>query len=184
MNEACKAAMEKHGLTVKAIFVPFSQSRNAAEKSPSLNWRVSLYKGERLILSGDYSAGCAHCPAYKLSVKQAGSQNSVMRDSLIRAECETGRPHFPAADGRPVPRVLAYREPIMPDPCDVFHSFLSDGEAIDAGSFESWAADYGYDEDSRKAFAAYNACIQTGLALRSALGEAALSELREAFAEY
>jgi hypothetical protein len=72
----------------------------------------------------------------------------------------------------------------MPDPCDVFHSFLLDGEAIDAGSFESWAADYGYDEDSRKAFAAYNACIQTGLALRNALGEAALSELREAFAEY
>lgn len=174
MNEACKAAMEKHGLTVKAIFVPFSQSRNAAEKSPSLNWRVSLYKGERLILSGDYSAGCGHCPAYKLSVKKAGSQNSVMRAEMIRYECENGK-----AYGRFVPGA-----PIVPDACDVFHSFLSDGEAIDAGSFGSWAADYGYDEDSRKAFAAYNACIQTGLALRSALGEAALSELREAFAEY
>lgn len=181
-NEACKAAMEKHGLTVKAIFVPFSQSRNAGEKSPSLNWRVSLYKGDKLILSGDYSAGCGHCPAYKLSVKQAGGRNSIMRDDLIRAECETGVPHLPAPSGAPWRSVG--QPPIMPDACDVLYSFLSDGTAIDAGSFESWAADYGYDEDSRKAFDIYNACVQTGLALRSALGETALSELREAFSEY
>jgi hypothetical protein len=174
MNDMCKAMLEKHGLTVKATFVPFSQSRNAGEKQPTLNWRVLLYKGDKVILSADYSAGCAHCPAYKLSVREAGSQNSIMRAEMIRYECENGKAYGKFLPGKP----------ILPDPCDVFYSFLSDGEAIDAGSFESWAADYGYDKDSRKAFAMYNECIQTGLSLRSALGEVALSELFDAFSEY
>ena len=49
----------KHGATMTAEFIPFSQSRNKGDKSPSLNWRVTIQRNGRAVLTTDYSAGCA-----------------------------------------------------------------------------------------------------------------------------
>jgi len=56
---------------------------------------------------------------------------------------------------------LAQAKPQAPGPADVLHSVLSDAEAC-GQSFESWCGDFGYDTDSRKAFATYEACQRNG----------------------
>ena len=56
--------IEALGLTVESVFIPFSQSRNKNEKHKSLNWRVTVKRNGRDVLTTDYSAGIIHCPSY------------------------------------------------------------------------------------------------------------------------
>lgn len=158
-------------ITLAATFVPFSVSRNKGEKDPSLNWLVTLRYNGRDVITTDYMQGCGHCPAYKDPTIFPGAERK--RDQYttvnrIRQECETGR----YSAGRRLPL-----DP--PDVADVLHSLLMDGSAIDSGSFADWCSEYGYDEDSIKVRAMYDACLQIGLRLRAAFGDKTLSELRE-----
>lgn len=57
-------AIASLGLTVESVFVPFSRSRNKAEKNPSLNWKVTIKRNDREVLTTDYMAGMGHCPNY------------------------------------------------------------------------------------------------------------------------
>lgn len=167
------AMVSGFGLTMESVFVPFSQSRNKGDKLPSLNWRVTLKHNGRAIIETDYMAGCAHCPAYNASIKELGPRDSLMRTRAIAFECEQGRRH-----------AMVGKRNIEPNVFDVIHSLLMDGDAIDYSSFEEWADNYGYGADSRKAEAIYRQCLEYGLKLRNALGDTALSTLREAFQDY
>jgi hypothetical protein len=181
-REILAAAMEKHGLEIRSVFVPWSASRNKGEKDPSLNWKVTLRRRGRMaqterecngfdILTADYMAGCGHCPSYVPSFRPV----SIDQRDAIRHECETGRQFV----------VGGYKgKPIRPDACDVLHSLLMDAEAIDCATFEEWADNFGYDADSRSAEATYRACLEIGLKLRAGLGDAALAELRDAARDY
>lgn len=160
------------GLTVDSVFVPFSQSRNKDSDHKSLNWRVTIKRNGREILTTDYSAGVAHCPAYKDST--LGRQDSVDRVRAIAQQCETGRNGKPGRPG----------EWIRPDSVDVLYSLVMDSNVIDSGGFESWAADYGYDPDSRKAESIYRECLEHALKLRAWIGGENLDALREAFQDY
>ncbi len=62
-KQKAQAAIEVLGLTMEAKFVPFSQSRNKAEKHKSLNWIITIKRNGRDVLTTDYGAGCGHCPA-------------------------------------------------------------------------------------------------------------------------
>ncbi len=179
-KESIEEVAAELGLTMKADFVPLSKSRNAGEKYPTLNWKVTIQKGGRSIIETDYSAGIAHCPAYNASVKQLGHKNSVMRDGYIRRECETG--HRALLVVGSVGQSMGM--PIMPEFASVLHSLVSDAGAIDYSRFEDWASDYGYDTDSRKGEATYRTCLEFGLKLRNALGEDGLATLRSAVQDY
>lgn len=169
------------GLTMEAVFVPFSQSRNKGEKNPSLNWRVTLRRNGRDILTTDYGAGYGHCPAYKLSVKEGGSHNSITRMELILAECERGRVVYP---GNYTGKFHAIGKPIMPELADVLYSLCMEADAIDSPTFEEWAEDFGYDVDSRSAEKTYRACLETALKLRAGLGDDGLHKLRDVCQDY
>lgn len=172
---AIDATIATAGLTVSAVFVPFSQSRNKAEKNPSLNYRVTIQRNGRDVMTTDYMMGSGHCPAYKLSMKDAGHANDIVRKKMIREECETGRAY----------RYFGKGPAILPDTRDVLHCcIILDADTINYRDFAEWASEYGYSEDSRKAEAIYRACLAHGLALRSALGDDHMRALREAFAEY
>lgn len=171
------------GLTVDAVFVPFSQSRNKDKAHRSLNWRFTLKRNGRDVLTGDYSAGEGHCPSYNVKTPRAWDRPEKMwKPSIVEFETETG---FKA-------RWFTYLSgfsrdhaaPILPDPISVIWSCLMDADAIDHPSFESWAADYGYDSDSRTAKATYRTCLNTGLKMRAALGDDGLRQLRDAFQDY
>lgn len=168
------------GLTIESAFVPFSQSRSKGEKMPNLNWRVTLKKGERAIVTCDYSAGQAHCPAYQRERDMPGYWDDKgkkwARDRMIAIECETGfrAKHSTYMQGSPMRKF-----PILPDSVDVISSLCMDSSVLDHATYESWASEFGYDPDSRKGETIYRECLAHALALRAAIGDAELSELSE-----
>ena len=187
-----KAFAEKHGLTIEADFIPWSLSRNAPKPNSkdenerkgwlSLNWQVLIKRGAYVVAETTYSAGSGHCPASKTFSKD----NKREREAAVREECESGRRvarvQLWACDAKFIHQRTAANS--KPDLCDVLASLALDASVLDAASFEDWAADLGYDTDSRKAEVIYRECLKTALRLRSSLGEAALSELLEAAQDY
>ena len=102
-----------HKITVESVFVPFSQSRSKDQDTPNLNWKVTVKRDGRDVLTTDYSAGLAHAPGYNaprlpanftphnFKYRKAGggytyrtaTQGEALRqyqDALARAECESG----------------------------------------------------------------------------------------------
>jgi hypothetical protein len=171
-KQAILDEMKAQDLTVTSEFVPLSRSRNAAEKRLTLNWRVTLKRGDRTILTTDYSAGCAYAPSYR-------QRMTADVDAAVRWECEHGKKAKEWLNG-----VFIGGAPIKPDACDVIYSLTLDSDVLDAGGFKEWAANLAYDTDSRKAEAIYRACLDIALKLRVGLGEGALERLRKACADY
>jgi hypothetical protein len=182
-------------LSIAVKFVPWSQSRNKNEDNKSLNWTVTVKRLRRRpstpesghmltldnnyfdVLTTGYTARCGHCPAYKNPVKFGdGRTDKYLTDKRIATECETG--FRVDSFGRPTTKA------ILPDTIDVLYSLVMDSDVLGAGGFEDWAANYGYDVDSRKAESTYRACLENALKLRAALGDDGLSKLREAFQDY
>lgn len=195
--------MAKHGITVESVFVPLSMSRNANTKDErgnqvhSLNWKVTLCRNGKPILTSDYGAGMGHCPSY--NSKPAPAWNRPVRfwtAAICEWECENGfRAEFTTWKGfvkKPALRSEADIEagrknsyyPILPEPADVVSSLMLDAGVLDAGSFEEWASNYGYDTDSRKAETIYRECLEIALQLRAGLGNSIMEELAEAAQDY
>jgi hypothetical protein len=57
--------------------------------------------------------------------------------------------------------------PKKPDPAEVLGRVCADYTSTINASFEEWADDFGYDQDSRKAFRIYEDCQALGLKLRA-----------------
>lgn len=177
------AAIAALGLTVKADFVPFSQSRNKAEKSPSLNWRVTVQRNGRDLLTTDYSAGIGHCPSYNVKPSPHWNRPDRMwRGELCAFECESG---FKARGFTSWGGFTSDREkPILPNPLDVLYSLHMDADVLNYATFEDWAETFGYDADSRSAEQTYRACLEIALKFRAALGEDGLAQLANIFQDY
>jgi hypothetical protein len=182
-----EAVIAELGLEVRSVFVPWSKSRNFKEGvkvgERTLNWKISVvqWRGdrERVVLSGvDYSAGIAHCPAYK----KYGYERVLAMDGATAIEYETehGRRSFRIDSLGHASGAVA----LLPDPCDVLSSLALDSDAIDYPTFEEWADNSGYDPDSRKGEAIYRQCLETALNLRAGLGEEGLRKLWEAAQDY
>lgn len=99
-------------------------------------WRVS-FKGSRIDFSTEYFTGIGHRETVRgfKAISMPGSQ-------MVKGHWQASKPVAPSAAG-------------------VLHSLMMDGRAID-DSFIVWCEDFGYDTDSRKALATYEACCETG----------------------
>jgi len=164
---------------------PLSPGANSAERNNraralrngwrSLNWKVRLVRTTgaphatikpRPIWESEYSAGEAHCPAYK--DKGLGTRDSHDRSNAIDSECETGRVYrfSPGLGGG-----YATAKPINPDSVDVFASIVRDAQdALDSGGFEEWAENLGYSSDSRHAEKIFRECVESALKLTAGIG--------------
>lgn len=162
------------GVEVTSQFVPWSQSRNKAEKHPNLNWIVTVSKDGRDILATDYSAGVAHAPSYK----KFGA-SSLVGEEAVRKECETGRISRVLDSG--FVQTLANKSLPPPDAKDVLSCLILDASVLNNASFEDWASEYGYNKDSRSAEEIYRTCLDTALKLKNGLGESVFAQMQEAF---
>lgn len=166
-------------VSYSAEFVPQSRSRKKGEKNPTLNWRVTIVQrtGVQRSLSVDYSQGIGHVPGY-------APRSPRMSDAILAKQ----RQQEHAAETGRYPRALATYAPPVPLPvpafADVLHCLILDTDVLDAGGFEQWATDYGYDPDSRAAESIYRQCIETSLQLRALLGDTRIAELRVLFQDY
>ncbi len=170
-----ESTMKAHAIAVKSEFVPWSRSRDfkpAKTTSKTLNWRVTVTKDGRDILTTDYSAGIAHAPSYKQPF-----QLTTANAERLEFEVEHGR----VAKGE---HSLYGGKAINPDACDVINSLCLDSGVLDHPTFESWASDYGYDTDSRKAEVVYQTCLDIALKLRNGLGDDTLQALTEACQDF
>jgi len=75
--------------------------------------------------------------------------------------------------------------PSEPELADVLCCIVWDAQSVMFGqTFEEFASDYGYDEDSRRAEKCYNACREAHYALIRLCGNEGLEELQELFIDY
>ena len=166
-------ALEALGLSLKATFVPFSQSKHAKPAKGekvwrSLNWTVTVSRAGRDILTTEYAQGEGHCPAYKNPPKfPSGKPDLYHQSQLIAWECEHGKVarmmssvEYTSA-GKPIP---------VPSLLEVCYSLAMDAQA-GRESFEDFCSSFGYDEDSRKAEMTWRACADTYRALGADLTE-------------
>ncbi|MDR3436404.1 hypothetical protein [Telmatospirillum sp.] len=165
------------GLHINAEFVPYSQSRsfkaNHTFHDYNLNWKVSLTKDTRPIISCDYSAGMGHCPSYKYIERLTNDYVSV-----IKAECELGVRH------RRCPLAPDRKHPILPDANGVLNSLVMDADVLDYSTFEAWALELDFDPDSRKAEAIYRECLIHALSLRNGVRDENLQRLKTAAQDF
>lgn len=175
------------GLHLECKQIPLSQSRHAQEKSLSVEWECKLRKGfatldgatDRVVHTFSYSQGIGHLRGYQYTdAKWVGYWKSVEGDARLRNVCEGRIDKGPSGGIGPGPLSA-----IAPTLADALGALLLDGSAIDRGSFEEWADEYGYDRDSRKAEASYRACLETGLKLRKVLGDETFRRFRELTSE-
>ncbi len=150
------------GITLEAKYLPHDTT---AGETPTLRWMVSVRRNGREFHSIEYSAGCAHSPEYKA--------NGGRVTAAVVAECETGI-RYGSRVGAAVP---------PPDVADVVHCLLTDASGTDE-RFEDWAAELGFDPDSRKAERMYEACRETAAALRRTFTAGELADLETAFRDY
>ena len=80
-------------------------------------------------------------------------------------------------------RVQELREPQIPPVAGLLYSLILDGSASEL-SFAEWCGDYGYDSDSRKAFATYMACQENSDKLQKVFTHSQIARIRELLQEY
>ena len=138
------------GCTLTCRFIPWSLSRSAKEKNPSLNWDCTLSRGDYSYWF-PYTKGSGHCHAYRNPIKfPDGRKDEYATKEAIRRECETGKKATP---------------PSLEEVC---YSLFMD--AYD-GDFEDWCEEYGYSDDSITAKAIYEECRNTHYALQRMFGD-------------
>jgi hypothetical protein len=176
-------------LDVSAEFVPFSRSRYAkprdGQQEPwkSLNWKVTLKRDGRSIMTTDYSAGIGHCPASKNPPKfeTSGKVDPYLQRMRITDEIENGKTSRLTHSGS---RFALGGAPILPDECDVIHSLVIDADVLNYTNFEDWAENFGYDSDSIKARATYDDCLSIALNLKNAFTSQEFEALQNACQDY
>lgn len=201
-SQIARDALAAHNITMGVTFVPYSQSRNAPGKGdmfpgPCLNWKVELRRNGRPFLETDYSAGSGHCPGDKMKQPAAFDRPArFWRAAVVEWECENGyraawsqwggfrrwqKPRTDAEIEAGKPREFEALEPAIEE---VFYSLMMDSNVLDYPTYEDWAAEYGYDPDSRKGEAVYRSCLELALKMRAGLGESVMAELRDAFQDF
>lgn len=179
MTQTIADIMKAHAIRIDSVFVPYSQSRNAGQPyhKANLNWTVTLVCNERPLLSTDYSAGIAHAPCYKSKLLERfarGGGLTLATEGIVKMEVETGRAAvFVAGMWRDHMRGAS----IKPNSEDVMASIIMDCDVLNYRSFEDWADSFGYDTDSRKAFAIHQTCLEMALKVRNGLSDEAYQAL-------
>ena len=158
------------------------------EKWLCISYPVTLKRGGSVIHPSRYSIGSGHVPPIKKSKRDQTQLSGFTGGSGVfwtiqrkgwriipNMSCEEDR-----EEGLAMMQKQAKRCKIKPKLADVLHSFLMDGQpAFDAYTFEEWAKEYGYNEDSRKAESIFQECLKTGDNLRRHLSAAEIEKLRE-----
>lgn len=121
-----------------------------AEEFAALNWHATNVTGGMLATD---ESGWEH---YAWQVNFCPPQKGIIS---LPYKCGTGHATKARAAWQ-TPR------PIPPKPCEVLACYCRDYQDSDC-AFDSWCDEFGYDQDSRKAFGIYEECRAIGPKLRA-----------------
>lgn len=149
---------------------------------PCIAYKVQLQLHGKPVIETDYSLGVGH-----VKIPKNYAPMSLTQDERRALEVLQGNPRAQFRDKAlhaSLAAKLALAQKVVPQLADVMHSLLSDGEAyFDAMTFEDWAANFGYDADSRKAESIFRKCDEIGRTLARGIPADLLPRLREIVAE-
>lgn len=154
--------VERHGITIEAKPVALAAHWTGDKEAQS--WECTLKCGKREMVTS-FTKGSAH----RTWSLRAGVACGYDRPRTYRTNMPASAPRNAYTYDKEA--FLAWSVPTPPSAAEVLDCLAMDASAMDE-SFEDWAADFGYDTDSRKAEAAYTACRESGFALRKLLGSA------------
>ena len=167
-------AIAEMRITCEFEFIPWSKSRNSKEKFPSFNYKATLKKNGKEVITTDYMMGCGHSPNYKQN------NNSYDYRKKLQEECERG---VVVRLGGALGGILPTKIKIVPEVRDVLYSLLMDKLCAN-NEFEDFCADFGYDTDSRKAENIYNELVNISNKLYRNFSSHELEILEECFRDY
>ena len=160
IDEQVTAFLQAAGVTYSVQFVG-ATTRDTWECD---EWRVS-FKGSRIDFSTEYFTGVGH-RADTVHTKMARQNlkgcnvNSIAWQDMLKG-----------------------MKALAPSAASVLHSLILDAGAVDE-SFIDWCENYGYNADSRKALATYDACCETGRKLRLLFTREQRTSLDEMLQDY
>ena len=166
------------GLTYSAVFRPVLQPEDTVP-NPVLHWIVTLTIG-KASMQADYTEGMGHIEGYQAFHKTKYDKRVAMK--CYRHTCETGKLYRPLSVGLYWRSIIGTQP--APDVLDVLYCLATDSESLQYTSYESWAAEFGYNEDSRKGEQAYIKCVQQSVRFGSLLGFPNLEKLRLLYYNY
>jgi hypothetical protein len=173
--DAAKAfakACEKYELTAETVSAPKAETRE--DNWDCVSWEVSYKARGREFHRSKFSQGLGHFKADKLTLEKYAHLGSGVRDMLYHT----------------------LKHPLQAEGVAKMYEALAEKKGLDAQfalscvvldvhasfyrlSLSAFCAEYGYDEDSRKAEKTYEAVRESGDALIRAIGEDATRELYE-----
>ncbi len=169
-------------LGLKTVFIPHSQSRHKDDKDLQLNWKITLLRNEKEIVTTDYSQGIGHAPSYKNPPRNNVGIDKYTWVKMQQHESETGKKALVTHIGTSQIRSNGDIQP--PKIEDILYSLILDSDVLDYSSYGEWCSNFGYDEDSRKGEKIYHDCLAIALKMRAGLGDKLVTELRESFTDY
>lgn len=155
--------VQRHGITIEANPVSLAAHWTGDEEAQS--WKCTLKCGKRKMVT-PFTKGSGHRTWSNLFT---GTIKGYDRPQAHRRGKPASSPWNASAYDKKA--FLAWTVPTPPTAEEVLDCLAMDASAMDE-SFEDWAAELGFDTDSRKAEAAYNACRESRFALRKLLGSA------------
>jgi hypothetical protein len=185
------AYLKQIGVSYSAEFVPQRLSRNSDNKDKSINWRVMFHHDKRDTEFGtDYSQGIGHIPNYVSSpfngqfrLLQLDQEKLASSEGLYPVVTEWHEFAFKMRDDQPAtikePKHWHKQKKLpCPTAADVLYCLVLDAQASDE-LFETWADNFGYDQDSRKAEAMYNECRKIAYEMRKVFTPAQIDHIAE-----
>lgn len=146
---------EKHNVTFTVI--PALSNPYMGKSKDMSHFQFALANVEGAI-DGFYSCGEAYPIEWAIKNRKSGF-------NILKAERYQARKCADYADALRAAKA-AYRPPMV----DVLVSIARDASVLEYATFTEWAHDVGYDDDSRKAERAYDACREHARALQKMFG--------------
>ncbi len=168
LKEQIQSILDNAGIEMAAQYVP-SEYDPKSKEFQGIKWKI-VFKSKRGEFATNFTQGIGHLPNYPKTGKMPVD---ILED--IKHTLQTGKICRHIGN-----QILKFGgKPISPPhPADVISCLLTDSSAEDYATFEDWANEMGYDPDSRKAEAIWQACLETSRNMNRVIGHDVIEALR------
>lgn len=148
----------------------------AGEQTRDDNWKCDCWRFDIKGHSFEYFTGTGH----REQPTELTKRTAAFEFQGLTEKDKAGRTMY---GRRYLQRVEELRKPQTPPIAGLLHSLILDSAAAEQ-TFNSWCSDFGYDTDSRKALATYEACQKAFDKLRKVFNSEQIKRMREMLEDY